>query len=125
MTEKTTELKQKIKPKQTERVMSDPDVKKHLEKLHQKFVFVTINKTSNNFAFMWRKYYISKLLAEVSPNENKNTASTYSQTQKSKEEIVKTNIEYNWKFSQKNFILHTCLKRFGLSKIISNCYKIE
>ena len=95
MKEKTTELKQKIKPKQTERVMSDSDVKKHLEKLHQKFFFVTIIKTSNNFAFMCRKYYISKLLAEVSPNENKNATSTYSQTQKSKEEIVKTNIEYN------------------------------
>ena len=29
-------------------------------------------------------YYISKLLVEVSPNKNKNSASTYSQTQKSK-----------------------------------------
>ena len=39
------------------------------------------------------KYYISKLLAEVSPNK-KNSASTYSQTLKSKEKTIKTNIKY-------------------------------
>ena len=32
--EKIAELKQKIKPKQTKQVLSDPDVKKHLEEIH-------------------------------------------------------------------------------------------
>ena len=47
--EKITKLKQKIKPKQAKPVLSDPDVKKHLEELHRKFVLVTIDKASNNF----------------------------------------------------------------------------
>ena len=65
-----------------------------MEELHRKFVIVTFDKESNNFAFICRKYYISnKLLAKVSSNENKNSTSTYSQTQKSKEEIIKTNIK--------------------------------
>ena len=51
--EKITELQQKIKPKQTKPVLSDRDVKKHLQELHRKFV-VTIDKTSNNFAFISR-----------------------------------------------------------------------
>ena len=34
-----TELKQKIKPKKTEPVLSNPDVKKHAEKLNLKFLF--------------------------------------------------------------------------------------
>ena len=87
-------IKRKIKHKQTKPVLCDPDVKKHLEELHRKFAFVTIDKASNNFAFTYRKYYISKLLAEVSPNKNKNSKSTYSQTQKSKEELIKANIKY-------------------------------
>ena len=66
--EKITELKQKIKPRQAKPVLSDPDVKKHLEDLHRKFVIVTIDKASNNFAFIFRNYYISKLFAEFSPN---------------------------------------------------------
>ena len=52
---KITELKQKIKSKQTKLVLSDPDVKKHLEKLHRNFVTANIDKVSNNFAFICRK----------------------------------------------------------------------
>ena len=84
--EKLTELKLKIKLKQTKPVMSDPDVKKNLEELHQKNFIITIDKVSKNLAFLCRKFFISKLLAEVSSNINKNSRSTYSQTQKSKEE---------------------------------------
>ena len=44
-------LNHKIKPKQTKPVLSEPDVKKHLEKLHRKFVIAAIHNTSNNYAF--------------------------------------------------------------------------
>ena len=71
MKEKITELKQIIKHKQTKLVLRNPYVKKHLEELHRKFVIVTIDKASNNFAFICRKYYIPKLLAEVSLNKIK------------------------------------------------------
>ena len=73
--EKITEIQQKIKPKQTKPVLSDPDAKKHLEELHRKFVTVTIDKAYNNFVFIYRKHYISKQLAEVSPNKNQNSTS--------------------------------------------------
>ena len=68
--ENITELKQKIKPKQAKPVLSNPDVTKHLEELYPKFTIVTFDKASSNFAFIYRKCYISKLLAEVSPNKN-------------------------------------------------------
>ena len=68
---KTTELKQKVKYKQTKLVLNDLGVKKHLEELHRKNVIVTIYKAWNNLVFLCRKYYISKLLIELSPNKNK------------------------------------------------------
>ena len=72
MKEKIAELKQKIKPKQVKPVLSEPYVKKHLLiEIHLKLVTVTIDKASSNFIFIWRKYYISKLLAEVFPNKKK------------------------------------------------------
>ena len=80
-----TVFKQKIKPKHTKLALSNPNIKKYLEELHLKFVIVTIDKASSNLAFICRKYYISNLLAVVSPNKNKNSTSTYSRTQKSKE----------------------------------------
>ena len=92
--EKITDFKKK-KPKQTKPILSDSDEKKNLEELHQKLVLATIDKTLNNFAFICRKYYISKLLAELSPNKkNKNSTSTCLQTQKCKTELIETNIKY-------------------------------
>ena len=38
-------------------------LKKHLQGLHQKLVILRINKASKNFAFICRKYYMSKLFA--------------------------------------------------------------
>ena len=46
--EKIAELKQKVKPKQTKLVLSDSDVKKQPDELHRKFVFVSVDKASNN-----------------------------------------------------------------------------
>ena len=69
---KATELKQKIKPNQAKPVLIGLDAKKHLKELHRKFDIVINDKASNGFAFICRKYCISKLLAKVSPNKNKN-----------------------------------------------------
>ena len=101
MKEKITDNKQKIKLKQVKPVLSDPDVKKHQKELHRKIVIVTINKASNNFAFICRKYYISKQLAEGSPNKTKYSTSTYLEIQKNKQEIFKTNIKSCNKFDHK------------------------
>ena len=92
--EKIIELKEKMRPKQTKPVLSHPNLKKQLEELHQKFAIIIIVKAWNNFVFICRKHHISKQLAEVSPDENKNLTWTYSQTQKSKEKLIETKIEY-------------------------------
>ena len=98
MNEKTaTELKQTIKPKETKPLLSDPDVKKHLEGLYQKFVIVTIYKASNYFIFIYTKYCISKQLVDISPNKNKNSASAYSHTQEHEEKAIKTSIKHSKK----------------------------
>ena len=80
----TTELKQ------TKPVLST-DFKKHLEEEHPFFLSPLI-KHQSNFAFIYTKYYISKLL-EVYPNKNTNSVSTISQTQEFKEEVIKTNVK--------------------------------
>ena len=67
-------MKEKIH-KQTKPVLTNTDVKQYQEELHEKFVIVTIDKASNSFAFICRKYYISKLFGQVSPNKNKNSTS--------------------------------------------------
>ena len=54
-----------MQPKQTKPILCDPDVKSYLEALRKRFSIVTTHKTANNFAFMYKKYYISKLLGEV------------------------------------------------------------
>ena len=64
-------LKQKIQPKQVKPMLCDPDVKSYLEALHKRFVVVTIDKAANNFTFICKKYYISKLLAEVGLSNSK------------------------------------------------------
>ena len=46
-------------------------------------------------------YQTSELLVKVSQNINKNPISTYSQTQKSKEELIETNIKYCKQFDLK------------------------
>ena len=65
-------LKQKINPKQTKPVLSNPDVKNHPEELHWNFVIAIIDKVAINFGFVCTKYYTFKLLEEVPPNKNKN-----------------------------------------------------
>lgn len=64
---------------------------KYLEQLHRQFKVTTINNTSNSFTFISKKFYATKLLAEVGLNSD-TTNKKYSQVQISKEEIVKTNI---------------------------------
>ena len=62
---KTQKLKTKIKPSLTKPILSDPDVLAYLETRHRKYVIFPIEKASNNFAFICKKFYISKTLSEV------------------------------------------------------------
>ena len=95
--QRITYLKHKTTRKETKPVLCQPDVKSYLELLHKKFVIVTIDKASNNFAFICKKFYISKLLSELGEG-GATTNSTYSKATISKENIIENNIKYCKKF---------------------------
>ena len=86
-----------MKPKQTKLVLNDPVLKKKLKGLYQNVFIAAIEKILNNFVFWCRKYYIFKLLADASPDKNKNSTSRKTKQknpQKSREELIETNIKY-------------------------------
>ena len=90
-------LTSKFEGNNTRASLCDPEVKSYLETLHKKFVIVTIDKASNNFAFICKKFYISKLLSELGElGAPKNK--TYSKTDISKEKLINNNIDYCKKF---------------------------
>ena len=55
-----------IQPKQTTSTSCEPDKTASPEALPKRFVVVTTDKASYDFAFIYKIYYISKLLTEVS-----------------------------------------------------------
>ena len=85
-------LKKKTKIRRTKSVLKDPDVQAYLASFHRKFVIVTIDKASKNFAFVCKKFYVSKLIAEISGNN------TYLQSDKDLDAIVKDNEDMCKKF---------------------------
>ena len=90
---KINSLKQKISLHETNPVLKQPDVIRNLEELHQKYVFVPIDKAANNVAIVCKRYYVEVILKEVgilsSPSD------TYADTQKSREEIIDDNLQYS------------------------------
>ena len=71
-------------------------IETYLEALHKYFAAVTIDKAVKNFAFIWKIYYISKLLAEINLSNSK--SKTYSKATHSIEEIIQPNIRSCKKF---------------------------
>ena len=69
--------------------MNDPVVIEYLKQLQDRFVIVPIDKAANNFSFICKKYYVSKLLEEVGiPFGDK---PTYKLQNVEKESIIQTN----------------------------------
>ena len=58
-------LRKKVKPKQTKAILQDPDVSEYLQKLHEKFVLVPIDKAANNVAIVCKRYYVEVMLKEI------------------------------------------------------------
>ena len=46
-------------------VFKQPDVKKYIEHLHDRFVIVPVDKASNNFAIICKKFYLEVLMKEL------------------------------------------------------------
>ena len=78
-----------IVPEQTKPILNDPIVIEYLKQLQDRFVIVPIDKAANNFSFICKKYYVSKLLEEVGiPFGDK---PTYKLQNVEKESIIQTN----------------------------------
>ena len=52
------------------------DIKQYLKKLHDRFVLVPVDKASNNFAIICKKFYIEVLMKELGITENQIIASS-------------------------------------------------
>ena len=68
-------------------VLKNPDVKKTLSTLHDKYVVVPADKASNNIVFVCKKYYIECLIKELGLN-NSTCNPTYTRSTLTKEEIL-------------------------------------
>ena len=74
---KIEKLKTKIKLSFTTPILSDLDVLAYLGKCHWKYIILPIDKTSNNFAFISKMFFISKILSEVGEYINIQFNSTF------------------------------------------------
>ena len=88
--ERIKTLKRKHQPRKTKPILSEPDVVEYLKSLQHKFVIVTIDKAANNFAFVCKRFYISRLLLEVGVGDSGGTQ-TYSRVIKATHEIISEN----------------------------------
>ena len=96
---KITSLKRKITIHKTNPVLKQPDVVQHLEELHQKYVFVPIDKAANNVAIICKKHYVEVILKEVGATTS--SSDTYTMINKPKNEIIEDNIQYSKKIRLK------------------------
>ena len=74
-------------------IYSDDEVKTYLESLHRRFVIVTTDKSANNYALIWKSFYINRPLVELKMFSNSNTKS-YSKINTSKEDMINTILKY-------------------------------
>ena len=92
--ERISSLKEKIlSPKQ--KILSDPDVKDTLRRLHDDFVLVPADKAANNVIVVCKKYYIETLIKELGINTtNISPNSTYIPSTDSFHEILKSHCKF-------------------------------
>ena len=91
--EKIQSFKGRIRPKRSQQVLKDPEVVEYLQKMHEKYVFVPIDKAGNNIAVICKRYYVEVILKEIGHLGNGN--STYEKTPKNLSEVVEENVMYS------------------------------
>ena len=68
-------------------IFKDPNVAKHLSLLHNKYVIVSADKTTNNIVFVCKSHYIDCLIKELGI-DNSLVNPTYTSKTLTKEEIL-------------------------------------
>ena len=81
-------LQTTLKLQGTMPTLSDPEVKSYLEDMHRRFVIVPIDKAANNFVFIYKKFYVSRILAGLNGGSN-----TYKLSSLGQEELINNNIK--------------------------------
>ena len=94
-------MKTKIKASFTKPALFDPDVLAYLETRHQNYVIVPIDKARDGFAFICKKFYISKNFSEAGDYNNIQSNFTNSKANFSRDDIIKDNENYCQKFDLK------------------------
>ena len=92
--ERISNLKEKIRsPKQ--KILSDPDVKDTLRRLHDEFVLVPADKAANNVIVVCKEYYIETLIKELGINTTHiSPYSSYIPSTDSFHEILKSHCKF-------------------------------
>ena len=93
---KATNFKRFKFPSKTKPVLKDPRVLQDLEELHRKYVVVPIDKAANNVAFVYKKFYVEKLLTEIGIMGN--PSDTYNVIERNIQSIIVNNVELCKKF---------------------------
>ena len=75
-------------------VLDDPVAKKDLKSLHSNFIFVPIDKASNNVAIICKHYYASTILKELNVTNNNVIDSTYEVSVESEGAIIDKHIKF-------------------------------
>ncbi len=107
VSENIRNLKNRNKPSRTKPVLSNHEVKIYLEQLKSRYVIVPIDKAANNFAFICKRFYITRLLQEIGiPNEN---CETYKISNKNKQDIIQENVDLCKRFGMEVSERNNCL----------------
>ena len=88
--------KLKFKPSEPVSVLKDPEAMKVLKKLQNNFVFVPIDKASNNIAIICKQYYALVILKELDINNigSNSSVSTYELSIKSSNDIITEHVNF-------------------------------
>ena len=90
--------KSKFKPSEPVSVLKDDNAIKVLKKLHNNFVFVPIDKASNNIAVVCKKFYIEKSMQELGIYQDtiskKEDDKTYVRVDKNPQDIINRHKRY-------------------------------
>ena len=65
-------LKHRIKVHMANPVLKQDRVIEYLNELHEKYLFVSIDKAANNIAIICKKYYVTVILKEIGNVEGGN-----------------------------------------------------
>ena len=76
----------------TSKIVNNENVKTFFRNFQKQFVILPIDKAANNFSFICKKLYMSKIFNEVELNGTPN--STYEFARKPKDRIIRENISF-------------------------------